>query len=282
MSQKTISRIRKIKNYQKQYVEQVKNAVETVPVVEKNIEWAEWAEKTISESDKNRDGAFDTPEIYSNLNLIEDSIKTVLPELSINPQVIGGTIGAANATLSEVVFDRMNSGVNSLGNNSSWVNSLNVEYYALQKKQNIIDDIEKLLTNIGLKEEFIKAVDKYSKVNSKISSTEDAAIIMRNLLEGLQGHLFKVVGENAGPLQSKKSMRWDYIGNYLAVGGEGSSQSKMLLNKKSVYDDVHKNLTYIAKNSVPNPEKLLETYYSKWLDFLYTTLSLIDPKYLNL
>lgn len=281
MSKKTITRIRNIKDYQKNYVTQVKNAVETVPIIEKNIEWTEWAEKSVTESEKKDNNIFNTPEFENSLNLIEDSIKSVLPNLSINPITVGGTIGAANATLSEVVFDRINGGAFGSSNNTTWVNSLNSDYYSLQKKQNIVDDITNMLKNIKLKNEFLKAVDKYLKVNSEISSYEEVAIIMRNVMEGLQGLFFELVRKNSSIMQAKKNVKWEHISNSLSIGGQGSSQSLLLLEKRLVFDDIHSKLSDIAKNSVPDPKSLLQTYYSKWLDFFYTTLNLIDPKYLN-
>ena len=281
MSKKIITRIRNIKDYQKNYVTQVKNAVETVPVIEKNIEWTEWAEKSVIESENKNNSIFNTPEFENSLSLIEDSIKNVLPNLSIDPLTVGGTIGAANATLSEVVFDRINRGAFGSSNSATWVNSLNSDYYCLQKKQNIVDDITNMLKSIRLKNEFLKAIDKYLKVNSEISSCEEVAIIMRNVMEGLQGSLFELVRKNSKVIQSKKNMQWEYISNSLSIGGQGSSQSLLLLEKKLVFDDIHNKLSDIAKNSVPDPKSLLQTYYSKWLDFFYTTLNLINPKYLK-
>jgi len=128
---------------------------------------------------------------------------------------------------------------------------------------------------------FLKAIDKYLKVNSEISSCEEVAIIMRNVMEGLQGSLFELVRKNSKVIQSKKNMQWEYISNSLSIGGQGSSQSLLLLEKKLVFDDIHNKLSDIAKNSVPDPKSLLQTYYSKWLDFFYTTLNLINPKYLK-
>ncbi len=281
MSKKIITRIRNIKDYQKNYITQVKNAVETVPVIEKNIEWTEWAEKSVIESEKKNNSIFNTPEFENSLSLVEDSIKNVLPNFSINPLTVGGTIGAANATLSEVVFDRINGGAFGSSKNSTWVNSLNSGYYSLQKKQNIVNDIANMLKDIELKKEFLKAVDKYLKASSEISSCEEVAIIMRNVMEGLQGSLFELVRKNSSIMQAKKTVKWEHISNSLSIGGQGSSQSLLLLDKKLVFDDIHSKLSDIAKNSVPNPKSLLQTYYSKWLDFFYTTLNLIDPKYLN-
>lgn len=281
MSKKSISRIRSIKDYQKKYIEQVKNAVETVPMVEKNIEWADWAEKSVIKSEEEGSNLFSSVEFDKSLTLIEDSIKGVLPNLSIDPQVVGGTIGGANATLSAVVFDRINGGVNNLGNNTAWITPLNKDYYSLQAKQNVVDEIANLLKGTGLKEEFLKAVDKYSKVTSDISSYEEASIIMRNVIEGLKGYLFEEVRKNSRTSQSKENMKWDHISNNLAIGGTGSNQSILLLSKKGIFEDIHSNLSNIAKNTGSDLKSLLQTYYSKWLDFLFTTLSLIDPKYLN-
>lgn len=281
MSKKSISRIRSIKDYQKKYIEQVKNAVETVPMVEKNIEWADWAEKSVIKSEEEGSNLFSSVEFDKSLSLIEDSIKDVLPNLSIDPQVVGGTIGSANATLSAVVFDRINGGANNLGNNTGWITPLNKEYYSLQSKHNDVDEIANLLKGTGLKEEFLKAVDKYSKVTSDISSYEEAAIIMRNVIEGLKGYLFEEVRKNSKTSQSKENLKWDHISNNLAIGGVGSNQSILLLSKKEILEDIHSNLGNIAKNTGSDLKSLLQTYYSKWLNFLYTTLSLIDPKYLN-
>lgn len=277
MNNKIIKQIKRIGKYQKNYIEQIKKANDTIPIIKKNLEFVEWAENTVKGAPEN----FNNQNIEAAFNLIEDSIKETIPDLSINPKLIGGTVSAANASLSEVVFDRINGGAIDQNRYSTWINESNESYQIIQKKQNIIAQISTMLTTLGLKDEFLEAVNKFSKFESGIALHQDVAILMRNVLEGLQGSLFDIVRKNNFIRQAKKNVRWEQISNFLSSGGSGSRQSQLLLSKKSIFIDIHSVLSQIAKNSIQNPVMILNTYYSKWLDFLYTTLNLINPKFLS-
>lgn len=280
MSTKIAARINRIKDYEKDYIEQIKNAVETIPTIEKNIEWLDWAERSVNSSEQVHPGIFDTTEIENTFTLIEDSIKSVLPDISISAQLVGGTVRAANATISGMVMERINASPY-VSQSTFWVNHLHSDYYRLQKKQDFVDDIYRLLKDLSLKDEFLKAVDKHSKLKSAISSNEEVAIIMRNVIEGIQGYLFQLVRRNSKIHQRKKRVMWDHIGDTLAIRGATSSQSQLLRSKKILYDNLHNELTDIAKNSTTPSIETFQALYSKWLEFLYTTLNLIDPKYLK-
>ncbi len=277
MSKKAEDQILRIQDLQRNYISQLKKANETIPAIEKGLEWTEWAQRAIKDAPDN----FDTLEMSRSLGLVEDSIKDNLPEFFIKPQLIIGTVSAANATLSAVVFDRINSGAFGINTDQTWINKSNSDYYLIQERQELINMVAKLLVNLDPNGEFLEAIEKYSKFLSGISSHQDVATAMRNVLEGVNGELFGLVIKNSKVKQEKKNKRWEDVSSFLAIGGSESLQSKLLLAEKKRYKEIHSVLSEILKNGIEDPRNILIENYSRWLNWLYTVLNLIDPKYLS-
>lgn len=280
MNKKSEDIIRETIAYLDDRLEEVKNLNEVVPKINQAREYLELNANVIGNAPSRVKHTFETQEVQDTLSINLDNWEKILPPSPIDPASVRTAASGVSGTASEIVFDKVNStGLVLTPEITNWRTQYNNNYSKLQKKQKRVEEIASLLTRLDLKikREFLDAVAKCSKIDPGIASHEDAAITMRNVLEGLQGSLFNLVRENTDVLQAKNNVKWKHIGEYLAVGGTEGNQRQFLLKKERVYRDIKEILSQIAKNEVEDPKQLLKTYYVKWLDFLYTTLNLISP-----
>lgn len=284
MNKKSEDIIRKTIVYLDDRLKEIKNLNEVVPEINEAREYLELNANVIDKAPTSVKNTFETQEMQDTLSINLDNWKKTLPPSPIDPASVKTAASGVSGTASMIVFDRVNStGLDLTPEITSWKTQYNNNYSKLQEKQKRVEEIANLLTKLDLKikREFLDAVAKCSKVDSGIASHEDAAITMRNVLDGLQGSLFNLVRENTDVLQAKNNVKWKHIGKYLAVGGTEVNQSQFLSKKERVYRDIKGILSQIAKNEGEDPKQLLKIYYVKWLEFLYTTLNLINPIYLS-
>lgn len=279
---KTEDILKKKKKVLDDFLNEIKQANAIIPVVQEAKEDTELSLRALQSAPPTISPVFEESSINNPLALDLSIWEKALPGLNIQPQFVTTSGSGASGTASAVVFNQVTGFVDQTQPKAvfDWASEIQADFISQRQKRDHIDEIANKLAKIysGRETELLEANNLYHQAEAKTVPQKTAAIAMRNTLEHFQGDLYGLATKNSSN-QVKKSLRWNLIADQLASFGIGSQEHGLLMNKKSEYDDVFGLLTKVAKNLSQNPSTDLTVSYTKWVNFLHSTLNLIDQKY---
>ena len=264
----------------KDFLDQAKKVNDIVPTVKDALESTELVEKVITGAPKEATSVFDDPFLEHTLLIDLNIWKQKLPQLSINPAIFSGGTSGATGTATQVIFSAIST-VTGPQPVMNWVHQYQTDYSVLQQKQQKPLLIQTRLKSINMIDEFTEANKLYLQAEALTIPPKSAAASMRNTIEHFVGNLVDKARKNPRENVKKKiDTQWKFISDRLVIGGIGSFEHSLLIDKYKEHQIIHLTLTNILKNLDPHPLENLKITHVKWIDYLYTCIQLIDPKYL--
>ncbi len=281
MAKKATDLLKKKKALLDNFLDQAKKVNQVIPLVQEAKELTEWSLQTLNNAPKAALSAFDDLQLekafLTDLNIWQKG----LPQLTFDIPYLTTSGSAASGTASAVVFDRINT-FNQTAQPDlvlDWVKGRQDEYIHIQEQHSHVEKISEKIKNIfsGREVEFLEAEHLYLQAHAEVLTSKAGATAMRNVLEHFQGDLLNLARRFPGE-QIKKSEQWRSISDRLATGGAGSLEHTLLMGKEIDQRDLFVRLTKVVKNLTTNPLPELRLIHARWIEHLFTTLNLLDPK----
>lgn len=191
-------------------------------------------------------------------------------------------------TLHALVASGSTSGYSEIATYESCQENENIEWkyeiadWMLDTK-NSSDKISFISCNIGriwikLKEEFDESVNKYEKINNDLVTQVDFGIIMRIVMEHIQGRLFQAAREIAKIEYTKvnKNLKWARMSDFVAIGGKDSNEHEELVELHGSYTILWVELTNVSKNNKTSNKQEMKEIYAQYIEFLNSLLLNLD------
>jgi len=146
-------------------------------------------------------------------------------------------------------------------------------YHDLQTKQKRPEEVRALIAGLSdssILGRFDKALEAYSHAKAGTVNRTDAALAMRNLIEGIKGKIYQLARK-----QEKENMTWPIMAERLAKGEPQGTECNELEHHKSIYSPLHERLSYVLKEREGGSPANLDQLWTQVLDHIYAVLGLV-------
>lgn len=269
------------------FLEDVKKVNEVVPFIKQAQEETDW---TIGVFKDIPDDIAKVVDANKMQDIFVKDLKVwnkALPPINLDSSYLTSAGSGASGTASQVVYSQILDARAISGSSQnpalvSWSSKHLAEYEQIRSRQTKVSEIEKLLSKIRLELslEFSEANASFSKADKSVVEPNDAANSMRNVLNHVEGNLLEI-SRSGQKIQVSKGQMWAFFSDKLSIGGKNSVEHSLLLQKQNDQAKLKHELTDILKKTSKDPLARLRELHVQWLDHLYTTLKLVDPKFIS-
>jgi hypothetical protein len=273
MDKETIDKLKKEREYLRDWLEANKTAQEVAPHVQQRLEQIEWEIEALGNRPEEADEiptdnlVFNIDEGYSRLTSILPSMPRYDP-----PSIVGWTFASTSGTADIYGFV---SRVGDLGTSAAQNYSTKYisEYQKMQQahdRPNVVRGQLEKLNDANLLERLDRASIAHANLKTGLAERTSAGSEMRNLLYGLRGVLF----ERARQLV-KENMTWKTMAQRLADGVQGGFEEQTLITQETMFNSLISRLSDVAKDREGGSITDLDDIWTQVLDHIYIVLGLI-------
>ena len=264
---------REKRQYLEQWLASHREASEAAPDVRQALERSQWEEDALGNAPV--EVAFE-PDLKEQMKGELTSWQLVLPPMPLYDRGQISQVFATNSTASgSAIYTQVYQAGQEVQTPgvTNWSNRYTAEYEAIQCRHKRHEMVcEKLgLLNPRRVDEFDKAWKAAEDGQGRWLTQENAGIAMRNVLEHVKGDLWE-----RARCRHSEAMTWRIMAQRLSKAPAGTVGRQTLLDQKSTYDTLHRELTDVAKNLTSASTRDIGSLMTRLQDHLLIVLSSVE------
>lgn len=273
MNSEEIKKLEAKRAYLKEWLDRYKNAHDAVPFVQTNLELTEWEFEALSNMPMKAKGV----EIDELENIIQRDYEYVQNALPMIPKYDLNLLKSStvvNTSGSQVVYGYV-ARVVDLGTPEAeqYSNKYVALYQNLQIKQQRPERVRELLVKLGnpqTLQRFDTATNAYIHAKADTVKRSEAALEMRNLLDGVKGDLFEKARE-----KERENMTWEIMAKKIVKPSPIGTELAELIRQGTVRSILYDRLSNVLKDREGSSQINLDNIWTELLDHIFTVLGLI-------
>jgi hypothetical protein len=261
------------KQHLEEWLRRYRTARDIVPDVQANIAMTDWEIDAL----KNRPTVASEglpSESYYILKHDYEFTKKAFPLMPEYNPVVASTATAISTSGTANVYDYVakcaDSGVPEVVEYSNKYTRLYHDIQTEQQRPEKVRQLMQLFCSPSTLQRFETARCSYLSAKSAATSPREAALELRNTLDGLKGDLFKTARTTP-----KENMTWEKMAARLSKGGDGSDEYQEIVRQYPVRSTLIGRLSNILKYRDSGSETNMDDLWTEVLDHIYALLGLL-------